>query len=72
MPKVKPLIKEDKRAIEMRGKLYGILAKTRMNQHDVAKSLGVTYSTLNRHIRNVADMRLREVWAIEDLERRIE
>lgn len=69
MPKVKPLIRPDPRQVEMRRKIAGILAVSDMNIADAARATGIKYSTLSAHLHDIGNLRLKELWAIEDLER---
>lgn len=74
MPRVKALIRTDPRETEVKNKIGGILMQLGGSKVRLAQLTGINPNTLQKRIGKSGDigsMRLRELWAIEDLEGRI-
>lgn len=70
MPRVKPLIKPDPRETAVREEIGSAMAAMRITQNELAKRTGISPATLSGRLKNIGDMRLRELWAIQDVRKR--
>lgn len=71
MPRTKPLIREDPRAIDVKSKIGSIKAVSGLTDSDISRRTGIPKSTLSGLIGKRGDigrMRLRDYWKILDLE----
>lgn len=67
MPRVKPLIKPDPRAIAVMEEIGGAMAVMQISQNELAKRTGISPATLSNRLKNIGDMRLSEYWRIQDI-----
>lgn len=70
MPRVKPLIKPDPRETAIREEIGSAMAVMRITQKELAKRTGISPATLSGRLKNIGDMRLRELWAIQDVRKK--
>lgn len=70
MPRVKPLIRPDPRAVAVLEEIGGTLAAMEINQNELAKRIGISPSTLSSRLKHIGDMRLSELWAIQDVRKK--
>ena len=70
MPKVKPLVRPDPREISIREEIGGVLAVLNITQNELARRTGISPATLSGRMKNIGDMRLSELWAIQDVRKR--
>lgn len=73
MPKVKPLIRPDPRAQGVRKEIGSIMGVLQIDAVELSQISGINYKTLMRRIGkngNIGDMRLYELWAIQDAAKR--
>lgn len=70
MPRVKPLLKPDPRSVSVIEEIAGTLAVLRISQNELAKQIGISPATLSGRLKNIGDMRLSELWAIQDVRKR--
>lgn len=72
MPKVKPLAREDPRATQTRELIGAIKGKLRITDTEISRRTGIPKSTLSRLVGkrgNIGEMRLSQLWAIQDLDK---
>lgn len=72
MPKVKPLIREDPRAVETRQQIGAIKGKLKINDSEISRRTGISRAMLSSLIGakgDIGNMRLRQLWAILDLDK---
>lgn len=70
MPRVKPLIRPDPRETEVLDELGAALSAMKISKKELAKRTGIEYTKLCRRFRNVGEMRLDELWRIQDARKR--
>lgn len=70
MPRVKPLIRPDPRAVAVREEIGGTMAVMRISQNELAKRIGISPATLSNRLKHIGDMRLSELWAIQDVRKK--
>lgn len=66
MPKVSLGTKRDPRELETKVTIKDGLIRTGISQKQLAEKIGVTESTLSRHCSKPRNMRLGELWDIQD------
>ena len=64
------LYKPDPRAIAVKEEIGGTLAVMGITQNELARRTGISPATLCGRLKNIGDMRLKELWAIQDVRRR--
>lgn len=72
MPRVKPLIREDPRAVETRQKIGALKGKLKITDSEISRRTGISKTTLSSLIGtkgDIGNMRLRQLWAILDLDK---
>lgn len=68
MPKVKKLgFAPDPRAIAVLTEIGGGRAALQITQGELARRAGIPGSTLSERMKNIGNMRLSELWAIQDV-----
>ena len=70
MPRVKPLIRPDPRAVAILEEIGGTLAAMHITQNELARRTGMSPATLSNRMKNIGDMRLSELWAIQDVRKK--
>lgn len=70
MPRVKPY-KPDPRASDTLARIGGQQAVTRKSYKEICRVGGIPYVSFMRHIRDIGEMRLKELWAFEDACRKL-
>ena len=70
MPRVKPLIKQDPRETAVLDEIGGTMAVMRITQNELARQTGMSPATLSNRLKNIGDMRLSELWRIQDVRKR--
>ena len=69
MPRVKPLA-QDPRESAVLDEMGAALASMRISKKELAKRTGIEYTKLCRRFKSVGEMRLSELWAIQDARKR--
>ena len=70
MPRVKPICKPDPRSVAVLEEIGGTMAAMKITQNELAKRSGMSKSTLSARMKSIGDMRLSELWAIQDVRKR--
>lgn len=70
MPRVNPLIKQDPRATAVLEEIGGTLAAMHITQNELARRTGMSPATLSNRMKNIGDMRLSELWRIQDVRKK--
>ena len=70
MPRVKPLLKPDPRSVAVLEEIGGTMAVMRISQNELAKRSGMSPATLSGRLKNIGEMRLSELWAIQDVRKK--
>ena len=70
MPKTKPLIRPDPRATDTLARIGSGRAALKITQGELARRAGINRQTMSNRMKNIGDMRLSELWAIEDVFRK--
>ena len=70
MPRVKPLLKPDPRQVAVLEEIGGTLAVMKITQNELARRTGMSPATLSNRMKNIGDMRLSELWAIQDVRKK--
>lgn len=70
MPRVRPLTKPDPRQVAVLEEIGGTLAAMKIGQNELAKRAGISPATMSGRMKNIGDMRLSELWAIQDVRKR--
>ena len=70
MPRVKPLIRPDPRAVAILEEIGGTLAAMHITQNELARRTGMSPATLSNRMKNIGDMRLSALWAIQDVRKK--
>ena len=70
MPRVRPLIKQDPRKTAILQEIGGIMAALHLTQNELANRAGIAPSTMSKRMKQIGNMRLRELWAIRDTARK--
>lgn len=70
MPRVNPLIKQDPRATAVLEEIGGTLAAMHITQNELARRTGMSPATLSNRLKNIGDMRLSELWRIQDVRKK--
>ena len=70
MPRVKPLIRPDPRAVAILEEIGGTLAAMHITQNELARRTGISPATLCNRLKHIGDMRLSELWAIQDVRKK--
>ena len=70
MPRVKPLIRPDPRAVAILEEIGGTLAVMKITQNELARRTGMSPATLSNRMKNIGDMRLSELWRIQDVRKK--
>lgn len=63
-------IKPDPREIAVKEEIGGTMTVLGITQNELAKRTGMSPATLSGRLKNIGDMRLRELWAIQDVRKR--
>lgn len=71
MPKVKPLIRPDPRASDILARIGSKQAVVGKSYFEICQKGGIPYASFMRHMRDIGDMRLKELWAFEDTCRKL-
>lgn len=66
MPRVKPLIKKDPRETAVLEMIGGTMAVMEITQTELAERAGISPSTMSGRLKHIGEMRLSELWAIQD------
>jgi len=69
MPRVKPS-KPDPRSVAVLDEIGGTMAVMRIGQNELAKRVGISPATMSNRMKNIGEMRLSELWRIQDLRRK--
>ena len=69
MPRVKTF-KPDPRSVAILDEIGGTMAVMRIGQNELAKRVGISPATMSNRMKNIGDMRLSELWRIQDLRRK--
>ena len=67
MPRVKPLIRPDPRATAILNEIGGGMAAMRITQGELARRAGINRQTMSNRMRNIGEMKLSELWALQDV-----
>lgn len=67
MPRVKPLIRPDHRATAILNEIGGGMAALRITQGELARRAGINRQTMSNRMRNIGEMKLSELWALQDV-----
>lgn len=67
MPRVKPLIRPDPRATAILNEIGGGMAALRITQGELARRAGINRQTMSNRMRNIGEMKLSELWALQDV-----
>lgn len=70
MPRVKPLIKKDPRSVAVLEEIGGTMAVMGIGQNELARRSGMSPATLSGRLKHIGDMRLSELWAIQDVRKK--
>lgn len=70
MPRVKPLLKPDPRQVAVLEEIGGTLAVMKITQNELARRTGMSPATLSNRMKNIGDMRLSELWRIQDVRKK--
>ncbi len=70
MPRIKPIIKQDPRATAVLEEVGGTMAAMHITQNELARRTGISPATLSCRLKNIGDMRLSELWAIQDVRKK--
>ena len=70
MPRVKPLTRQDPRETAILEEIGAAMMVTKMTQKELAEQIGMHPSTMSRKLKHVGDMRLSELWAIQDVRKK--
>jgi hypothetical protein len=66
MPRIKPLIRPDPRAIELKGEIGKLQEQTGKSYRYLCRKAGIEYATFMLHKSDVRSMRYGEFWAFMD------
>lgn len=72
MPRVKPLIREDPRAIEVRQRIGALKGKLKICDSEISRRTGISRSTISQLLGahgDIGNMRLKQYWQILDLDK---
>lgn len=69
MPRLKP-IKRDEREIAVLAEIGGTMAAMRITQGEMARRANISPTTMSDQMKDIGSMRLRELWAIQDVRKR--
>lgn len=64
------IYKPDPREIAIKEEIGGTMAVMGITQNELAKRSGMSPATLCGRLKNIGDMRLKELWAIQDVRKR--
>lgn len=67
MPRTKPLIRPDPRAVSVLTEIGGGRTALQITQSELARRAGMEPSLLCKRLKNIGEMRLSELWAIQDV-----
>ena len=67
MPRVKPLIRPDPRAVAVLTEIGGGMTALKITQGELARRAGINRQTMSNRMRDIGEMRLSELWAIQDV-----
>jgi DNA-binding transcriptional regulator GbsR (MarR family) len=70
MPRVKPLIKKDPRETAVLEMIGGTMAVMEITQTELAERAGISPSTMSGRLKHIGEMRLSELWAIQDVRKK--
>ncbi len=70
MPRIKPLIKKDPRSVAVLEEIGGTMAVMGITQNELARRSGMSPATLSGRLKHIGDMRLSELWAIQDVRKK--
>ena len=70
MPRVKPLVRQDPRETAIREEIGAALAVMKITQNELAQRTGMSPATRSGRMKHIGDMRLRELWAIQDVRKK--
>lgn len=70
MPRVKPLLKPDPRQVAVLEEIGGTLAVMKITQNELARRTGMSPATLSNRLKHIGDMRLSELWRIQDVRKK--
>ena len=66
MPRVRPLIRPDPRAVAVSGEICELLNQNGITKKDLSRRTGIEYQRLCRMLRNIGTLTMAEYWAIQD------
>ncbi len=66
MPRTKPLIRPDPRAVAVLTEIGGGKTALQITQGELARRAGIDPSLLCKRLKNIGEMRLSELWALQD------
>lgn len=69
MPRVKSP-KPDPRSVAVLDEIGGTMAVMRIGQNELAKRVGISPATMSNRMKNIGEMRLSELWRIQDLRKK--
>lgn len=70
MPRVKPLIKKDPRETAVLEMIGGTMAVMEITQTELAERAGISPATMSGRLKHIGEMRLSELWAIQDVRKK--
>lgn len=68
MPRVRRLgVRADPRATAVLNEIGGGMAALRITQGELARRAGINRQTMSNRMRNIGEMKLSELWALQDV-----